>query len=139
MGKGDRLQQIFWVTFAVGNLLALISMIVWFPAAGLDIFYFAHVRLVVIAGITVALSMVFSTIGFFRHDRNRVIWVVGLLQILQLIPAFCAIGVWPGGDDGAKIGWTGIVMPIMAVIAIFGFVVCGMSAASKRATPIPRK
>jgi len=104
----------------VGNTLVLLAIVNWFPAAGLDIFNFQHVRLVALAAFVSALVVVISAAALLLHRRNRgVFWIVSLLQVLAFISAFYATASWPGSDDGPGIGWEGIVLPSMALLAAF--------------------
>jgi hypothetical protein len=139
MPNSDRWTKRTATAFAAANLVVLICIVLCYPAAGLNLFYFSHVRLYVLAGIIAASSMLLSIIAIRGRDRSARIRIIELLQMLQLIPAVSAIGVWPGGDDAGKIGWTGLVVPVVAIVALAGLFEFVISAFSKRSTVESRK
>ncbi len=109
-----------WLTaLLIGNALAVSAVGLWFPEAGFDPFNFRHVRLVVMTGAAAAVAVALSITGLVSRRRCGVCMAtVAAVQMLGVIPAVLAPGAWPGGDDGGKIGWTGIVAPLMAISAL---------------------
>jgi len=102
------------VLLAVGN---------WFPAVGLDVFNYQHVRLAVLAALATTLAVVISALSLLWHrNYQAAVGTVALLQLLAPIAAIYALRPWPGGDDGCMIGWEGIVIPSMSVVALAGVV-----------------
>jgi NADH:ubiquinone oxidoreductase subunit K len=109
----------------IGNALAVSAMGLWFPGAGFDPFNSQHVRLVVMTGAAAAEAIALSIAGLIFRRRCSVLMVtVAAVQMLGVVPAVLAPGVWPGGDDGPKIGWTGIVVPLMAILALVAAIAC---------------
>jgi hypothetical protein len=126
----------FRIGFAIaiiGNALVLLGMCMWFPAAGWDVLNAQHVRLVAASGLAVGLAVVLAAVGLALHGRHESIgWGIALVQSIGVIPAVRAINAWPGGDDGSKMGWTGVVVPAMAILGIFGLVVCLLATMARR-------
>lgn len=113
--------------FAVANLLTLAGVLLWSPAVGFDIFNFPHARLTAATLSATILATAGSVIGLvIRRGRSIALWLVAAVQLLRVLPAVAAVNVWPGGDDGSKIGWTGIVLPITAILVLGSLVACAM-------------
>ncbi len=122
--------------FALGNLLALTGIFLWSPAVGLDVFNFDHARFAVAALMATVIAFAISIVGLaWRRGIIRALWLVVAVQVLRVIPVVAAVSVWPGGDDGPMIAWTGIVLPITVVLAVCGLVAAAMILSRRRAPP----
>jgi hypothetical protein len=122
INRSERLFQRWLATALVGNLMLLLCMSMWFPGAGFD-FDAPHVKLVLGSGLAVVLAILFSIAGLILRRHFELFGgAVASLQILGMIPAVLAIGPWPNGDDGGKMGWSAVVVSLMAILAITGIV-----------------
>jgi hypothetical protein len=114
--------QRWLATALVGNLMLLLCMNMWFPGAGFDLDA-PHVRLVLGSGLAVVLAILLSIAGLILRRHFELFGgAVASLQLLGMIPAVLAIGPWPNGDDGGKMGWIAVVVPLIAILAIAGVV-----------------
>jgi hypothetical protein len=125
--------RIWFVTAIVGNALVLLSMSMWFPAAGWDVLNAQHVRLVAASGLAVGLAVILAAVGLaLRGSHESVGWGTALVQSIGVIPAVSAVNAWPGGDDGSKMGWTGVVVPAMAILGVLGIGICLLATMGRR-------
>jgi Kef-type K+ transport system membrane component KefB len=113
----------WFVIFLVGNIMVLLAVGLWRPSTGFDVFNFQHVRLIVLAAFNTSLAAAISAAGLLlRRHHGAMLCAAALFQVLALIPAIYALGPWPGGDDGPRMGWEGIVIPGMGLLALAGII-----------------
>ena len=132
MNRAQRLFQMWLAAALVGNLMLLVCMSMWFPEVGFD-FYAPLVRLVLGSGLAVVLAILLSIAGLILRRHFELFGgSVASLQLLGMIPAVLAIGPWPGGDDGGKMGWATVVVSLMAILAVTGIVYCVLVLIARR-------